>query len=486
MTKKVKKYLFLLPLLLLSSCNDNANSSSSNSQHIDIPQQILNTLKQDLVLQIDLEKSAVDKQTDEKSNVEQTKMKTYLGSEEYWNYEYVDDLALNESHYFKNSNGNVVKKMISMDNQSIVEEEVYLYGETLIFDEVYYNPFKSLTKSQIKKINDSTYTISDLSDEQLESIHVQLTLYYGMIATIDIIVDENGIVQSLTYEAYYDYGDYSPYLIGYAFNGTFLNKSELEIKNIEVRPHQDYHDPLQEKLNLLQNQNYAFTYTKIDPDGKIEDEIYDVTITSDMIFVHHIKKGVIDEYGWMNTESGLVKFSVEETDDAIYFNALGKENSSLTIQDYLNDFSLSAEAISFNGIDYYLDTGYGFYSYLDHFLPNQCVEDLKDARVIDDGSLTLSLEDDQMAIHYTISGNLWEARIVVTQFSDVQIPYDSYIYQPFTNPTSWEEMEDFYNELLTMMDESLISEIPFYYPEKGWDTTLLMAFMNTAMLRVDL
>ena len=486
MTKIRKKHLFLIPLILLTACNQQTTSSSSTKPQIeDVPQHILETLKGDLALEIELEKSSIDKETDVKSNVEQTKMKTYISRDEYWNYEYTDEKVINESHYFKNAKGNVSEKHISMDNQSIIEEEVLLYGETTVFSTQYYNPFQNLTKSRIQKINDTTYTIADLTDLELEAIHGQLTLYYGKIATLDIIVDENGAIDSLTYEAYYDYGDYATYLISYEFTCHFTTKQDLGVKEIKVKSHEDYHNALQEKLDLLKNQDYAFTYTKIDPEGIYEDEIFQVVVNEDIIYVQHTENEVTDEYGYMNTEDGFVEFVVEKEGDTVYFNALGKEDPSKNVSDLLVHFDLSADVFAFDGLNYYLETGYGLYNYLDHFLPNQGIDGLDDASSVDDGSLTLTLNDNQMTIHYTISGNLWNANIVVTQFSDAKIPYDNYIYQPFSNPTSWEEMGDFYTDLLEMMDESLIAEIPFYYPENGWDTAMVMSFMNTAMLNVD-
>lgn len=486
MTKKLKKYLLLVPIVLLTACNQQTSSSSSTQPQIeDVPQHILETLKGDLALEIDLEKSSIDKETDVKSNVEQTKMKTYISRDEYWNYEYTDEKVINESHYFKNAKGNVSEKHISMDNQSIIEEEVLLYGETTVFSTQYYNPFQNLTKSRIQKINDTTYTIADLTDTELEAIHGQLTLYYGKIATLDIIVDKNGAIDSLTYEAYYDYGDYATYLISYEFTCHFTTKQDLGVKEIKVKSHEDYHNALQEKLNLLKNQDYAFTYTKIDPEGTYEDETFQVVVNEDIIYVQHTENEVTDEYGYMNTEDGFVEFVVEKEGDAVYFNALGKEDPSKNVSDLLVHFDLSADVFAFDGLNYYLETGYGLYNYLDHFLPNQGIDGLDDASSVDDGSLTLTLNDNQMTIHYTTSLNLWEANVVVTQFSDAKIPYDNYIYQPFSNPTSWEEMGDFYTDLLEMMDESLIAEIPFYYPENGWDTAMVMSFMNTAMLNVD-
>lgn len=486
MTKKLKKYLFLVPIVLLTACNQQTSSSSSLQPQIeDVPQHILDTLKGNLALEIDLEKSSIDKETDEKSNVKQTKMKTYISSDEYWNYEYTDEKVINESHYFKNAKGNVSEKHISMDNQSIIEEEVLLYGETTVFSTQYYNPFQNLTKSRIQKINDTTYTIADLTDLELEAIHGQLTLYYGKIATLDIIVDKNGAIDSLTYEAYYDYGDYATYLIGYELTCHFTSKQDLGVKEIKVKSHEDYHNALQEKLNLLKNQDYAFTYTKIDPEGTYEDEIFQVVVNEDIIYVQHTENEVTDEYGYMNTEDGFVEFVVEKEGDTVYFNALGKEDPSKNVSDLLVHFDLSADVFAFDGLNYYLETGYGLYNYLDHFLPNQGIDGLDDASSVDDGSLTLSCNENQMNLNYTTSGNLWEINVTVTQFNNAKIPYDNYIYQPFSNPTSWEEMGDFYTDLLEMMDESLIAEIPFYYPENGWDTAMVMSFMNTAMLNVD-
>lgn len=486
MTKKLKKYLLLVPIVLLTACNQQTSSSSSTQPQIeDVPQHILETLKGDLALEIELEKSSIDKETDVKSNVEQTKMKTYISSDEYWNYEYTDEKVINESHYFKNAKGNVSEKHISMDNQSIIEEEVLLYGETTVFSTQYYNPFQNLTKSRIQKINDTTYTIADLTDLELEAIHGQLTLYYGKIATLDIIVDKNGAIDSLTYEAYYDYGDYATYLISYEFTCHFTTKQDLGVKEIKVKSHEDYHNALQEKLDLLKNQDYAFTYTKIDPEGIYEDEIFQVVVNKDIIYVHHTENEVTDEYGYMNTVDGFVEFVVEKEGDTVYFNALGKEDPSKNVSDLLVDFELTADVFAFDGINYYLETGYGLYSYLDHFLPNQGIDGLDDANSVDDGSLTLTLNEDQMNLNYTTSGNLWEINVTVTQFNNAKIPYDNYVYQPFSNPTSWEEMGDFYTDLLEMMDESLIAEIPFYYPENGWDTAMVMSFMNTAMLNVD-
>ena len=53
MTKKLKKYLFLVPIVLLTACNQQTSSSSSTQPQIeDVPQHILDTLKGNLALEI--------------------------------------------------------------------------------------------------------------------------------------------------------------------------------------------------------------------------------------------------------------------------------------------------------------------------------------------------------------------------------------------------------------------------------------------------
>lgn len=475
----MRKRVFIIypTIMLLMGCNSSNTSSNSQSSQIDTKQNIIEKLKSDLSLDIQLTKSKYNVNTHEQTDIEISNMKTYISSNEYWNYETKNDVVLNESHYFKNEDGKVIKKKISIDNKSIVEEEVLLYGQTIDYDLTYANPFNSLTVDNLIKTNNDDYEIN-LSEQDKKYAHGVITLYQGTIDSIFVNVNQNQL--TLNYQAFFD--EFSQDIkISFEIKATLKSKDDLNVKQIKIKQHIPEHDVLQEKINLLKKQSYAFTYVQSDPEGLISDKKYDVIVNENLIYVKSLKDGIIKEFGMIDFNDGYYTFDVVKQDDKIIFQANAPLNKGYKVKDVLVDFKMSSELFDYNNGVYTLETGLGLYDYLESFLPNQCI--VSNADSVDENSFKMTLNDNKMQIDYTYSFNLWREHIEITQFENAVIPYENFEILEYDKPTSWKEIPGFYNDFVIMMgSKEMVDEVPFIYPINGWDNAICMPELNLATL----
>ena len=484
--KRKFKAFFLSSVLLLTGCqtpgiiDDDPTHKPGEDEEKPEPEKpieefdakkfLFEKLQGDLALDFELTKYQLDTKTQEESNFEDTLMKTFIGEGEYWNYEEQNGVILNEAHYFKNSEGKAVTRKPNITNTEILEETVMNYEtyEDLVFDDKYVSPFKEV-KEDTFKISDTRFEV-DLTKFDTEELQSLLTVYTGEVTALVFTVDEEKEVVNFAFEAEYDPG-YNDTLVKFEASGTLTSREELGVRTIALFDKAAAHAEIDEKIELLKNQDHEFTYTLIDPDNNEVSEIYDVSVTKDMVFISHTEDDVTTEYGYMNTEKGLVSFNVRKEDDKVYFDATGKAVEGEKVEDKLIDFSMSSAFFTSDEGTWKLHLGQGLGEYLDNFLPSTLVEE--DGSSIDEETFEMVIEENKMTIDYDYSFGLWHVNLVVGKFENAANPYPNFELVEFSDPTSWAEL-DFYSDLVELLGtEERVNELPFIYPDLGYSNAII-------------
>lgn len=484
--KRKFKAFFLSSVLLLTGCqtpgiiDDDPTHKPGEDEEKPEPEKpieefdakkfLFEKLQGDLALDFELTKYQLDTKTQEESNFEDTLMKTFIGEGEYWNYEEQNGVILNEAHYFKNSEGKAVTRKPNITNTEILEETVMNYEtyEDLVFDDKYVSPFKEV-KEDTFKISDTRFEV-DLTKFDTEELQSLLTVYTGEVTALVFTVDEEKEVVNFAFQAEYDPG-YNDTLVKFEASGTLTSREELGVRTIALFDKTAAHAEIDEKIELLKNQDHEFTYTLIDPDNNEVSEIYDVSVTKDMVFISHTEDDVTSEYGYMNTEKGLVSFNVRKEDDKVYFDATGKAVEGEKVEDKLIDFSMSSAFFTSDEGAWKLHLGQGLGEYLDNFLPSTLVEE--DGSSIDEETFEMVIEENKMTIDYDYSFGLWHVNLVVGKFENAANPYPNFELVEFSDPTSWAEL-DFYSDLVELLGtEERVNELPFIYPDLGYSNAII-------------
>ena len=491
--KRKFKAFFLSSVLLLTGCQpgiiddeltdnpggDHENPEPEIPEEFDTKEFLLETLHGDLALDFDLTKSQINTSTQEETNFVDTKMKTFIGEDEFWNYEEQNGVILNEAHYFKNAEGEAVTRKPNITNTELSEETMMDYEtyEDQIFDDKYASPFKDIKEDSFK-ITDNRFEV-DLNKFDKEYLQTLFTVYGGEVTELVFTVDEEDKKVNFAFIAEYDVG-YGDILVNFEASGELTTKEVLGVRRVALLDKTEEHTLIDEKINLLKNQDHEFTYTLIDPDTNKVSEIYDVSVTKDMVFISHNEDGLVSEYGYMNTENGLVSFEVRKENDKVYFDGTGKAIAGQKVEDKLIDFSMSSAFFTNSEGVWKLHLGQGFGEYLNNFLPSAIVED--NASSVDEETFEMLIEDDKMIIDYDYSYGLWRVNLVVDTFENAAIPYDNYEYVEFSDPTSWAEL-DFYSDLVDLLgSEERVNELPFIYPDLGYTFDMIMAELDMGTL----
>mgnify|MGYP001776582963 CR=1 FL=1 len=191
-----------------------------------------------------------------------------------------------------------------------------------------------------------------------------------------------------------------------------------------------------------------------------------------MVLISHTEDDVTSEYGFMNTDKGLVSFDVRKENDKVYFDATGKAVEGQKVEDKLIDFTMASAFFTKDENVWKLHLGQGFGEYLNNFLPSALIED--NASSIDEETFKMEIDDDKMTIDYDYSYGLWHVNLVVDNFENAANPYPNYEFVEFTNPTSWSGT-DFYNDLVALLgNEERVNELPFIYPDLGYTSDIII------------
>ena len=138
----------------------------------------------------------------------------------------------------------------------------------------------------------------------------------------------------------------------------------------------------------------------IDPDTNEVDEVYKVSVTKDMIFISLTEKGTTSEYGYMNTDKGLVSFDVLKEGDKVIFEGREKAVEGKKVVDVLVDFKMSSAFFNYKDGAFTLVLGQGFGEYLDNFLPSAIIKE--NGTSIDEETFVMKIEDNKMTVDMII------------------------------------------------------------------------------------
>ena len=465
--KKAIKTLFILSTFLLTGCQpestptpdptpgpvedeekpneENPGEEEPVVEEFDAGEFLLETLKGDIGLSMNFRKAQVNLDTGKETNPEDTILKTYLGSEEYFNQEIKEGEVIEETHYFKNEEGVAVTRKPSFDNSELIDTPVMDYNthEDAVFEDNYLSPFKDLSLSDFTVQDELTFVLN-ISVFNSEYIHSVCTMYSGNLTSLIFKVDKENKQVNFEYVAEFSYeGD--PNIVRYTGEGSVVSKEEIGITEVKLFEKTAESQLIDEKLALLNKQEHAFKYTIIDPDDNSVDETYEVIVNPDIVYIKLTEDGVTSEYGFMDTEEGYIDFDIVKDGDKVQFVAKNKATKDKTVADSLVDFSMAGEFFIFKDGQYYLSSNLGLNDYLDRFLPSTFID--KDTYSVDEETFKMDISDSSMKIEYDYSYGLWHKVIEVTSFVGAKIPYDDYEIVHFTNPTSWAKV-DFYEDLV--------------------------------------
>lgn len=499
--KKAIKTLFILSTFLLTGCQpestptpdptpgpvedeekpneENPGEEEPVVEEFNAGEFLLETLKGDIGLSMNFRKAQVNLDTGKETNPEDTILKTYLGSEEYFNQEIKEGEVIEETHYFKNAEGVAVTRKPSIDNSELIDTPVMdnTY-EDAVFDDNYLSPFKDLSLSDFTVQDELTFVLN-ISVFNSEYIHSVCTMYSGNLTSLIFKVDKENKQVNFEYVAEFSYeGD--PNIVRYTGEGSVVSKEEIGITEVKLFEKTAESQLIDEKLALLNKQEHAFKYTVIDPDDNSVDKTYEVIVNPDIVYIKLTEDGVTSEYGFMDTEEGYIDFDIVKDGDKVQFVAKNKATKDKTVADSLVDFSMAGEFFVFKEGQYYLRSNLGLNDYLDRFLPSAFID--KDTYSVDEETFKMDISDSSMKIEYDYSYGLWHKVIEVTSFEGAKIPYDDYEIVHFTNPTSWTEV-DFYEDLVALLgSEERVNDIPFVYPDLGWTLPIVVPDMGFAQL----
>lgn len=499
--KKAIKILFILSTFLLTGCQpestpipdptpgpvedeekpneENPGEEEPVIEEFDAGEFLLETLKGEIGLSMNFRKAQVNLDTGIETNPEDTILKTYLGSEEYFNQEIKDGEVIEETHYFKNEEGVAVTRKPSFDNSELIDTPVMdnTY-EDAVFDDNYLSPFKDLSLSDFTVEDELTFVLN-VSVFNSEYIHSVCTMYSGNLTSLIFKVDKENKQVNFEYVAEFSY-EGNPNIVRYTGEGSVVSKEEVGITEVKLFEKTAESQFIDEKLALLNKQEHAFKYTIIDPDDNSVDETYEVIVNPDIVYIKLTEDGVTSEYGFMDTEEGYIDFDVVKGGDKVQFVAKNKATQDKAVADSLVDFSMAGEFFVFKDGQYYLRSNLGLNHYLDRFLPSTFIDN--DSYSIDEETFKMDISGSSMKIEYDYSYALWHKVIEVTSFEGAKIPYDDYEIVHFTNPTSWAEV-DFYEDLAALLgSEERVNDIPFVYPDLGWTFPMVIPDFGMATL----
>lgn len=237
---------------------------------------------------------------------------------------------------------------------------------------------------------------------------------------------------------------------------------------------------MKEKINILKKQEYQFTYTIIDPDDNNISEVYEVIVNKDIYLITHTEDDITSQYGALDTENGLVEFDVLKENDLVKFLARSNPIPGRNVINTLNDFKMASEFFYLDNNSYKLHQGLNLSKHLSHFLPSTFIRD--DSNSIDEKSFIMNIENDNIEINYDYSYATWHMNLTIDKLQGAVIPYQDYEIIYPTIPQSWSEM-DFYQDLVSLLgNEERVNELPFIYPDLGWDTTTIFPDFGFATL----
>ena len=485
--------LSLLTLLAVSACDNQNNLSSSNSSSTDTTssssststststtsssstpapvydaEALLNHLHGSISLDGVLLYEAAPQDETLTSTVIESSISAYIAEDEYYLYEEDSEgYIYNDYHYFRGDNDALVTKYINRHNQ--VEETQMVYEEDnapAYFDEVVVHPFTYVTTSDLVFDGTDIVTIdgtktTDLQMTLGELVSYMVTGYFMEFETLTIKLDENFLPKELSFtslpETVEDY-DGNLYTETNEFTATFTDKTSLGVPVYNPYPEQTENGLMEQAMEAIANHNFTLTcYSSAVSDTEPS---YTAIFTDEGILV--TQDGMT--YGYVTDPAGGVAY-VEDVEGRL--QALEPSDQESTIDeffapaDYSKDLFVKTE-LGFELVDAYYD--------LANLLPDAIINYLY---MYISTPLVFNVEEDLSKITYTYGFSYINDGVIsveLTNFGTTVFPYDLETeFDPFTVPTSWEEVDgNAKAEIDELLGKDLNEVLPFFYPEEGF------------------
>ena len=286
----------------------------------------------------------------------------YISDSRYYNVEMEDGEVTYLTDYVADEDGLVSTRSLDPETNTVIDTPVYSGGETVLFSEMFYNPFVSIAAEDVT-VEDGIVTF-DISDQLAFEIAYVTTFYSDIpMDTLTATVDEDYNVTSVTigYENHVENDpQYGTYTEGAKYVFELVTAEEIGVpKNIEPRPENPKTEPLAELFEDLAAGNYTVhteTLWGESIDELYEDQNADLKVT---------EEGVLHQDNYYGTTSGYLK--VEEgiaevvLEDGKLVGQGVPSASSLAEVVGLSPFSYMANMfdVSEDGKTFTLASGYG-------------------------------------------------------------------------------------------------------------------------------
>ena len=371
----------------------------------------------------------------------------YISDSRYYNVEMEDGEVTYLTDYVADEDGLVSTRSLDPETNTVIDTPVYSGGETVLFSEMFYNPFVSIAAEDVT-VEDGVVTF-DISDQLAFEIAYVTTFYSDIpMDTLTATVDEDYNVTSVTigYENHVENDpQYGTYTEGAKYVFELVTAEEIGVpKTIEPRPENPKTEPLAELFEDLAAGNYTVhteTLWGESIDELYEDQNADLKVT---------EEGVLHQDNYYGTTSGYLK--VEEgiaevvLEDGKLVGQGVPSASSLAEVVGLSPFSYMANMfdVSEDGKTFTLASGYGLVDNAYLLIPDPITYP---NAYPDEGKFTITFNDDgTYTFAFTETLAMWgyvsiyDVEMTVSDIGTTELGYDASDYVAYHAPESWEEV----------------------------------------------
>lgn len=413
----------------------------------------------------------------------------YLGGAFYDETLFDNELYFSDDLYYLNSafqddGTNKIFKQVAKGEDGLCENVYLNYDNTLVeetlpsaerFDEAYANTFDDLTLRDIELTDDGRFYVdgTKIAADKGKSIFSLLTTYSDNLVSLYFSVDDSGKLASI--EAYSTYStevtvDMQPSTLTYVERITLDVTDPSNLGVTQVQSKQFDKTALQTTFSLLAEGNYTADVVEEDFRQNITEYKYyatgnDIQITSPTGYVS----------GYHDTEDGLAAYDLVSKEDAVSLKGrrdYPEEGS--TVAGTLPTFDIDANLFNYKGGNTYtLEGRFGLYQFLPRILPDRFLDICRSSEALQ-GDATISILSDSVVISYVYEDRYGYQGTITSTLTDIgstEAPYDfDSLYSPYTTPTSWEELNSEFYDLLVeyIKDPSLL---PFYWLPADMDNS---------------
>lgn len=415
-----------------------------------------------------------------------------------------NQLYFSDDHYYLEStfsdDGTVMLDKETVKGEDGLCKNVYLnYDNTLVttdipsagtFDETYPNPFVDLTADDFTMTADGRFqlNVEDLDEEDASYIFSLFTSYSDQLVSLYFTVDGGGQLSGI--EAYGVDAekvtvDFQELTMVYEerINLSVAEPSSLGVTAVQSKSFDK--SGLENIFGLLAQGNYTADIVEEDFRQNITEYSYrasgnDVQITAPSGYI----------FGYHDTDGGLAAYDLASTGGSLSLKGrrdYPKEGS--TVSGLLPRFDIDADLFNKSGDTYTLEGRFDLYQFLPRILPDRFLDICRSSEALPDKA-TIQLLSDSVVISYVYEDRYGYQGTITSTLTDIGSTKPTYdfdtLYKAYTTPTSWEEFNPEFYDLLKeyVKDPSLV---PFYWlPEDMDNTSNLISYSYKEALEKDM